>query len=168
MKKVAIVTDSSAYLPPEIVSELGIHVVPLTLQWDGESYRDGEDIRAEEFYERLAKSDTIPTTSQVTVGEFDQLFKSLLDQDYAVFAMLISSGISGTVESAIQAKEAFKDAPLEVMDSAAGFDGAGFHGDDRRQSGSAGREPGRMQSAGGRCLSPDRGLFHCRYFEISQ
>jgi DegV family protein with EDD domain len=117
MKKVAIVTDSSAYLPPEIVEELDLHVVPLTLHWDDESYRDGEDIRAEEFYERLAQSSTIPTTSQTTVGEFDRLFKSLLDQDYAVFAMLISSGISGTVESAIQAKTHFPDAPLEVYDS---------------------------------------------------
>jgi DegV family protein with EDD domain len=117
MKKVAIVTDSSAYLPPEIVDELDIHVVPLTLHWDGENFRDGEDIHAEAFYERLATSDTIPTTSQVTVGEFEQLFKSLLDQGFAVFAMLISSGISGTVESAMQAQEAFEGAPLEVMDS---------------------------------------------------
>jgi DegV family protein with EDD domain len=117
MKKVAIITDSSAYLPPEIIEELDLHVVPLTLHWDGESYRDGEDIRAEEFYERLAASDTIPTTSQTTVGEFVNLFQSLLDQDYAVFAMLISSGISGTVDSALQAKEEFKDAPLVVMDS---------------------------------------------------
>ncbi len=117
MKKVAIITDSSAYLPPEVVKELDLHVVPLTLHWDDESYRDGEDIRAEEFYTRLAQSSTIPTTSQTTVGEFDRLFKSLLDQDYAVFAMLISSGISGTVESAIQAKTHFPDAPLEVFDS---------------------------------------------------
>ena len=117
MKKVAIVTDSSAYLPPEIVKDLDLHVVPLTLHWDDESYRDGEDIRAEEFYERLAQSNTIPTTSQTTVGEFDRLFKSLLDKDYAVFAMLISSGISGTVESAIQSKANFHDAELEVFDS---------------------------------------------------
>jgi DegV family protein with EDD domain len=117
MKKVAIITDSSAYLPQDIVDNLGIYVVPLTLHWDGESYRDGEDIRAEEFYQRLAESDTIPTTSQTTVGEFIKLFKNLLDQDYAVLAMLISSGISGTVESALQAKEEFKDAPLEVIDS---------------------------------------------------
>jgi len=96
---------------------LGIYVVPLTLHWDGESYRDGEDIRAEEFYQRLAESDTIPTTSQITVGEFTKLFKDLLDQDYAILAMLISSGISGTVESALQAKKEFKDAPLEVIDS---------------------------------------------------
>ncbi len=117
MRKVAIITDSSAYLPKEIVDELGIHIVPLTLHWDGESYRDGVDIQVEAFYERLANSDTIPTTSQTAVGEFTHLFKSLLDQDYAVFAMLISSGISGTVESAIQAKADFPDAPLEVMDS---------------------------------------------------
>jgi DegV family protein with EDD domain len=117
MKKVAIITDSSAYLPKDIVEELGIHVVPLTLHWEGESYRDGEDIQAEAFYQRLSKADTIPTTSQTTVGEFNTVFKSLLDQDMAVFAMLISSGISGTVESALQAKEGFAGAPVEVMDS---------------------------------------------------
>jgi len=117
MKKVAIITDSSAYLPPEIVADLDLHVVPLTLHWDDESFRDGEDIHAEEFYTRLAQSSTIPTTSQTTVGEFDRLFKSLLDQDYAVFAMLISSGISGTVDSAIQAKAHFPGSPIEVFDS---------------------------------------------------
>ena len=117
MKKVAIITDSSAYLPQEIVDELEITVVPLTLHWDGETFRDGVDIHAEEFYERLTHSETIPTTSQTTVGEFSTLFQSLLDQDYAVLAMLISSGISGTVESALQAKTDFPDAPLEVIDS---------------------------------------------------
>ncbi len=117
MKKVAIITDSSAYLPQYLVHELGIHVVPLTLHWEEESYRDGEDIRAEEFYERLAESDSIPTTSQTTVGEFEQLFRDLLGKDLAVFAVLISSDISGTVESAWQAQTSFPDAPLEVMDS---------------------------------------------------
>jgi len=117
MKKVAIITDSSAYLPDDIVEALEIRVVPMTLHWEGESYRDGEDIRAEEFYDRLAKSDTLPTTSQTTIGEFQQLFQSLLDQDYAVLALLISSGISGTVESALQAKDLFPGAPIVVMDS---------------------------------------------------
>lgn len=117
MKKVAIITDSSAYLPEDIVNELDLHVVPLTLHWEGESYRDGEDIRAEEFYERLEKADTIPTTSQTTVGEFERLFKDLLDKDYSVFAVLISSGISGTYDSAIQAQTNFPGEPIEVMDS---------------------------------------------------
>ncbi|QRN82153.1 DegV family protein [Chloroflexota bacterium] len=117
MKKVVIVTDSTAYLPQEIVNELGLTIVPLTLHWDGESYRDGIDIRAEEFYERLAHSETIPTTSQTTVGEFVKVFQSLLDQDYAVLVLPISSGISGTVESAFQAKKEFEGQPVEVVDT---------------------------------------------------
>jgi len=117
MKKVAIITDSSAYLPQEIVDELDLHIVPLTLHWDGETFRDGEDIRAEEFYKRLGESDTIPTTSQVTVNEFNRLFEVLLNEGHPVLALLISSGISGTVESARQAAENFPDAPLAVMDS---------------------------------------------------
>jgi DegV family protein with EDD domain len=117
MKKVAVITDSSAYLPEEIIEALDLHVVPLTLHWQGETYRDGVDIRAEEFYERLAEADTLPTTSQTTVGEFERLFKNLLEEDFAVIAILISSGISGTVESAQQAKAAFKDAPIAVVDS---------------------------------------------------
>jgi len=117
MNKVAIITDSSAYLPDEMVKELDLHVVPMTLHWDGESYRDGVDIKAEAFYERLGNSSTIPTTSQTTVGEFDRLFKSLLDKGRPVLALLISSGISGTVESALQAQKNFEGAPLEVMDS---------------------------------------------------
>ncbi len=117
MKKVVIVTDSTAYLPQEIVDELDLTIVPLTLHWDGESYRDGIDIRAEEFYERLAHSESIPTTSQTTVGEFVKIFQSLLDQDYAVLALPISSGISGTVESAFQAKKEFEGQPVEVVDT---------------------------------------------------
>jgi len=117
MKKVAIITDSSAYLPQDIVDDLGLHVVPLTLHWEEKSYRDGVDIGVEEFYEALSKSKTIPTTSQTPVNVFDELFGKLLDEDYAVFAMLISSGISGTLESALQAKTNFPDAPLEVMDT---------------------------------------------------
>jgi len=106
MKKVAIITDSTAYLPDEMIKSLDLHVVPLTLHWDGESYRDGVDI-----------PNTIPITSQTTVGEFERLFKELLDQDREVFAMLISSGISGTVESALQAQTSFEGAPLVVMDT---------------------------------------------------
>lgn len=117
MKKVAIITDSSAYLPDAIVEELGIHVVPLSLHWGEDTYRDGEDIRAEEFYARLAEAETLPTTSQTTVNEFNNLFASLLAQDYAVMALLLSSGLSGTVDSALQAQKDFPDAPLAVVDS---------------------------------------------------
>lgn len=117
MKKVAIVTDSTTYLPQDLADDLGLHIVPLTLHWDDKSYRDGVDIRAEEFYQRLSTSNSIPTTSQTPVNVFDELFGKLLEEDYAVFAMLISSGISGTVESALQAQKNYPEAPLEVMDT---------------------------------------------------
>ena len=80
-------------------------------------YRDGVDIRSEEFYARLAEANVLPTTSQPSVGEFTSLFSRLLDEDYAVLAMLISSGISGTVDSALQARDAFPGAPITVVDS---------------------------------------------------
>jgi DegV family protein with EDD domain len=117
MKKVAILTDSTAYLPQSIVDDLGIHIVPLTLHWDGKTYRDGIDITPDECYSRMAEVDSIPTTSQATVGEFTEAFQGLLDQDYAILTPLISSGISGTVESALQAKAEFGDAPIEVIDT---------------------------------------------------
>ncbi len=117
MKKVAIVTDSSAYLPQGIVDDLGLHVVPLTLHWEDKSYHDGIDIKAEEFYQQLSAAKSIPTTSQPPVDVFDRLFEKLLNEDFAVFALLISSGISGTFASALQAKSNFPGAPLEVMDT---------------------------------------------------
>jgi DegV family protein with EDD domain len=117
MSKVAIITDSSAYLPDEFVAQYPIHVIPLTLNWDEKDYRDGVDIKASEFYTRLATSSSIPTTSQIPVFEYKKMFSKLLDEDYQILTLPISSGISGTVHSAFQAKELFKDAPIEVMDS---------------------------------------------------
>lgn len=117
MKKVVIVTDSTAYLPQPYVDELGVEVVPLTLNWDGKSYRDGIDIKPDEFYTRLSVSNTLPTTSQATIGAFSTVFKKILDEGNSILTLPISSGISGTVNSAFQAKALFKDAPIEVMDT---------------------------------------------------
>jgi DegV family protein with EDD domain len=99
------------------VDELGVTVLPLTLQWDGESYRDGVDIQPDEFYTRLAGSNTLPTTSQATVHDFTDAFKRLLDEGNAILTLPLSSGISGTYDSAIQAKSQFGDAPIEVLDT---------------------------------------------------
>jgi DegV family protein with EDD domain len=117
MNKVAIVTDSTAYLPKEYIDTLPIRVVPLTLNWDGKSYRDGIDIQPNEFYTRLAKSNTLPTTSQATVKDFSDVFESLVGEGYDVLTMPISSGISGTVNSAFQAKALFPKANIEVIDT---------------------------------------------------
>lgn len=117
MKKVVVMTDSSAYLPQQYVEELGIVVLPLTLNWDGVNYRDGVDILPDEFYTRLSKSNTLPTTSQATVHDYSATFQKLLDEGNTVLALPISSGISSSYQSALQAKSLFKGAPIEVIDS---------------------------------------------------
>ncbi len=100
MNRVTILTDSSAYLPPELVGRYPIRVMPHTLTWDGINYRDGIDIRAEEFYQRLSKSTSLPTTSQLAVVELRENLKALLDEGSDVLLLPISSGISGTYGTA--------------------------------------------------------------------
>jgi DegV family protein with EDD domain len=115
--QVAIVTDSTAYLPSAILEKYSIEVIPLVLIWDGETYQDGIDITPVEFYTRLASSDSLPSTSQPSVEAFKESFQTLLDQGKDVAAILISSGISGTVNSAFQAKTALNTDRIEIVDS---------------------------------------------------
>jgi DegV family protein with EDD domain len=117
MKKVAIVTDSTAYLPQEYIDSLPIRVIPLTVNWDGKSYRDGIDIKPDEFYTRLSKSSTMPTTSQATVKDFSDVYEALAVEDYDILTLPISSGISGTINSAYQAQKMFPNASIEVMET---------------------------------------------------
>jgi DegV family protein with EDD domain len=117
MSRIAIVTDSSAYLPKAIVAQYPIFVIPMTLNWDGKNYRDGVDIQADEFYSRLKTSTSIPTTSQVPVYDYQKLYERLLADGYEILTLPISSGISGTYQSAIQARQQFPNASIEVVDT---------------------------------------------------
>lgn len=117
MNKIAIVTDSSAYLSEEFVKMNNIHVIPLRIHWGEETLLDGIDISPSQFYERLEKSATIPSTSQPSAGDFIELFDRLSDDHEAILAPLISSGISGTVDSAKLAIKTFNKIPVVVIDS---------------------------------------------------
>jgi len=117
MSKVTIITDSSASIPQELIADLPVEWVPLTLTWDGETYRDGIDIQPEEFYARMRTSSSLPVTSQVNAGAYIDVYKKLLDQGSSILVLPISSGISGTLFSAIQAKERFPGAPIEILDT---------------------------------------------------
>jgi DegV family protein with EDD domain len=99
-QKIAIVTDSSAYLPADAQSGLNIHVIPVWLIWDDENYRDGVDITPETFYSRLKTSKTLPSSSQPSVMEFKQLFEEISKEAEAIVTVLVSSKLSGTVASA--------------------------------------------------------------------
>jgi DegV family protein with EDD domain len=117
MKEVAIITDSTAYLPHSILDKYPIQVIPLSLIWDGETYADGIDITPEQFYTRLSTSNTLPSTSQPPAGAFKNMFEKLLGENKTVVAILISSGISGTFNSAIQAQSEIGSGDIEIIDS---------------------------------------------------
>lgn len=105
MSKVAVVTDSTAYIPEELVKKHNITVVPLILLWGHEAFEDGVDIQPSEFYTRLSTAKIMPTTSQATIPAMNSTFESLVEKGYDVVGIFISSKLSGTVQSAIQGRE---------------------------------------------------------------
>ena len=119
MSKVAVVTDSTAYLPNEILTQYNISVVPLSIIWDDQDYRDGIDILPREFYERLTTSKVMPTTSQITIAAMQSTFQNLLEQGYDVLGIFLSSKFSGTIQSALQAREMMPEAAgkIAIVDS---------------------------------------------------
>jgi DegV family protein with EDD domain len=119
MPKVAIVTDSTVNLPQIFIDQYAISVMPQTLIWDNKTYRDLIDIQPLEFYQRLANSKSMPTTAQASPEDFKTSYRSLLEQGSDILAILISSKLSGTCQSAEQARLEFPGAHIEVIDSEA-------------------------------------------------
>lgn len=117
MSKVAIVTDSSPYIPQDIIKENDIHVVPLTVIWGEENYYDGVDITTTEFYNRLKTAKVMPSTSQPSVADFESLFRRLHQEGYEILAVLISEDLSGTISSATQARKLLPEANIEIVNS---------------------------------------------------
>ena len=105
MSKIAIVTDSTAYLPTDLVKKHNITVVPLVVIWEDKTFEDGIDIQSAEFYTRLKTAKKMPSTSQVSIGNMHAAFQNLIDQGFDVLGIFISSKLSGTIQSATQAKE---------------------------------------------------------------
>ncbi|MFZ0532284.1 MAG: DegV family protein [Anaerolineales bacterium] len=128
MSKIALVTDSTCSIPKDLVEKYEITVAPQILIWGKESFEDGVDITPSEFYKRLANASVMPSTSQVTVSKFLEIYQRLLDQDHQILTILISSKLSGTVNSAIQAKSMLPaEAPIEIIDSNSTAMAMGFH-----------------------------------------
>ena len=118
MARIALVTDSTSDIPIDLVRRYQINMVPQVLIWGSETFADGVNIQSAEFYARLKAATVMPSTSQATVATFMQIFQGLLDQDYQILAILVSAKLSGTINSAMQAKEHLPaGAPIEVVDS---------------------------------------------------
>ena len=127
MGRVAIVTDSTADLPPLLRQEHDIRMVPLNVHFGSQTYQDQVDLSTKEFMAALAVSDVMPTTSQPSTGRFEELFRSLAEDYDEVLAVLISAKLSGTVMSATLAKEAVANMiPVTVFDSESASMGLGF------------------------------------------
>jgi DegV family protein with EDD domain len=116
-RRVAIVTDSTADLPPDLAASRSVTVVPLTLNFDGKALLDGVDITPAEFYRRLPTATTHPTTSQPSPGRFAETYSELLRDYDAVVSIHISEKLSGTVESARQAAAMTDTKRVHVIDS---------------------------------------------------
>jgi DegV family protein with EDD domain len=129
----AVVTDTTAYLPDELVAEHGIHRVSLYVTLDGEQRPEGEISASEydSFYERLRASEEGATTSQPSVGDFIATYEPLLADGGEIVSIHISAGISGTYESALQARQQLIDdgkggERIHVMDSGTGCGAQGM------------------------------------------
>lgn len=128
MSKFAIVTDSTSYIPTELAQQLGITVAPQVLIWDNQTYRDGVDIQPTDFYSRLKTAKVMPSTSQVSPATVHEIFQGMVDKGLSVLGIFISSKLSGTMQSAIQAKEMMGNAAdkVSLVDSQSTAMGLGF------------------------------------------
>lgn len=120
MSKIALVIDSTTAMPSDMAQKLKFDVAPVVLLFGEEELKDGVDISPEEFYKRLATTDVHPTTSQPSPMEFKNFYDKLLAEGKEIFTLTISSKLSGTYQSAMQAKQMLPDAPIEVVDSLTG------------------------------------------------
>jgi DegV family protein with EDD domain len=117
LKRIALVTDSTADLSPAQAKQLKVTIRPLNVIFGDKLYLDGVDIHPDKFYPMLAESKQLPTTSQPSPGEFIELYEKLFAEGYdSIVSVHISAGLSGTHQSAIQAAEHLKR-DIRVVDS---------------------------------------------------
>jgi DegV family protein with EDD domain len=113
-----IVTDSTADLPPKLAEELGITVVPVYLRFGDEVFHDRVDISEDEFYRRLMHDPIHPSTTQPSPQDFIDVYRELAKEADGIVSIHLTSKLSGTYNSAVQAREAVgKECPIEVIDS---------------------------------------------------
>ena len=115
---VKIVTDSLSDITDDVAKELGITVVPLYVRFGEEVYKDKIEITTDEFYHKLVHGDILPTTTQPSPGDFLDVFKKLAGETDEILVIVVSSVLSGTYQSAVQARSMIEDkCRIEVIDS---------------------------------------------------
>ena len=123
MGKVAVVTDSMACIPAELVEAYGIHIIPVYVVFGQKVFRDGVDLTPAQFYRMLRTTEVMPSTATFSVGECLELYTELSQDAEAIVAIFISKEFSATVETALEAKRLLTEGgerspvPIRVIDS---------------------------------------------------
>ncbi|SKA73085.1 EDD domain protein, DegV family [Clostridium sp. USBA 49] len=117
MEKIKIITDSTADLPLDIVEKYDIEVIPLTVHFGKESYKDGVDIKLNEFLKKMEESNELPVTSQINPQCFYEYYNRYIKEGYKIISIHISSKLSGTYQSACIAKDMIGSEDIIVIDS---------------------------------------------------
>lgn len=115
--KIGIVADTSSNFTPEMAEELGIHIVPMQIIIDQETYKDAYDLTIEEFYEKMATSKELPKTSQPAIGEFIQLYEKIEEKYDKIISIHPAKALSGTLETAMMAANQVNPEKITVFDS---------------------------------------------------
>ncbi len=112
-----IVTDSGFDISPEQKQGVNLHTLPLKLTLDSVTYRSGVDIQPEDFYRLLEDTDSMPITSTPSPGEFQEIYNELAKEDPEILSLHISSGLSGTFNSAANAAKQALGAKITLVDT---------------------------------------------------
>jgi DegV family protein with EDD domain len=131
MPPVALVTDTTQYLPREVIERHSIHLVSLYVNWKGRTDREADLPDYDAFYDYLRSGDDLPSTSQPSVGDFLAVYEPLIERGDDILSIHLSGGISGTVGAAEQARQALLEQGvgedrITVIDSRSGCAGHGF------------------------------------------
>ncbi len=126
MPSIAFITDSTAYIPADLVAKYDIRVAPQILIWGEEQLLDGVDITPSQFYARLKTSTVNPTTSQVAVVTFKEMLEPLVAAGRPVIMQLLSDKLSKTLQSAAMARDMLPGSRIEIIDSEATATALGF------------------------------------------
>lgn len=114
---IRIVTDSTAYLDPEVIKRYNIEIVPLIVNFGNETFKEGEKYTNNEYYHKLKTTKVIATTSQPSSGEFLEVYQKLIEEGHEIVSIHISSVLSGTLTSAQTASSLLPNAKITVIDS---------------------------------------------------
>ncbi|AGF58866.1 MULTISPECIES: DegV family protein [Clostridium] len=117
MEKIKIITDSTADLSKGVYEKYDIEVLPLLINFGEESYLDGVEINPDKVFEKIEKSNVLPTTAQVTPNRFIEAYKKYLEEGYKIISIHMSSVMSGTYQSACIARDTLESKDIFVVDS---------------------------------------------------